>query len=120
VTPNEESLRSQFTTLKTGRGKHIKYLPYVFTESGVAMLSSVLNIERAIQVNIQIIKIFTRLRALIASNMELRQKIEDMERRYEKRLGIHDEQLKAIFEAIQKLLTPPEEPKKYKIGFRVE
>jgi hypothetical protein len=54
--------------LKTGRGKHIKYLPCVFTESGVAMLSSVLNSERAIQINILIIKIFTRLRELIASN----------------------------------------------------
>jgi Spy/CpxP family protein refolding chaperone len=84
------------------------------------MLSSVLNSERAILVNIKIIKTFTRLRALIASNAELRQKIEDLERRYEKRFDAHDQQMKEIFEAIQKLLTPPEEPKKNKIGFGVE
>jgi phage regulator Rha-like protein len=116
----EAGLRSQIVTLKTGSGKHRKYLPFAFTESGVAMLSSVLNSERAIQVNIKIIKTFTRLRELVASNKELREKLEEMERGVEKRLGVHDAQLKAIFEAIQKLLTPPEEPKKNKIGFRVE
>jgi beta-galactosidase beta subunit len=84
------------------------------------MLSSVLTSKRAIRVNILIIKTFTRLRELIASNKELREKIEEMERRVEKRLGVHDAQLKAIFEAIQQLLTPPEEPKKNKMGFGVE
>jgi phage regulator Rha-like protein len=119
--PKEEARsRSQIVTLNTERGKNIKYLPFAFTESGVAMLSSVLNSERAILVNIKIIKTFTRLRALIASNAELRQKIEDLERRYEKRFDAHDQQMKEIFEAIQKLLTPPEEPKKNKIGFGVD
>jgi ORF6N domain len=98
----------------------IRKLPYAFTEQGVAMLSSVLKSKRAIRINILIIKTFTRLRELVASNRELREKIEDIERRVEKRLGEHDEQLKAIFEAIQKLLTPPEEKKEYKIGFGVE
>jgi hypothetical protein len=94
--------------------------PYVFTEQGIAMLSAVLSSKRAIQVSILIIKTFTRLRQLIASNQELRQKIEDMERRYEKRFGAHDQQLREIFEAIQKLLAPPEEPKKNRMGFRTE
>jgi phage regulator Rha-like protein len=114
---NFESLRFQIGTSNRG-GR--RYLPFVFTEQGVAMLSSVLTSKRAIRVNILIIKTFTRLRELVASNKELREKIEEMERRVEKRLGVHDEQLKAIFEAIQKLLTPPDEKKEYKIGFGVE
>jgi phage regulator Rha-like protein len=113
VTPSEESLRSQFATLKTSRGKHRKYLPLVFTEQGVAMLSSVLNSERAIQVNIQIIKTFTRLRELVASNKEIREKLEQMEKKY-------DVQFKVVFDALRQLLTPPEEPKKNRIGFGVE
>jgi phage regulator Rha-like protein len=120
VDPDEEFLRSQFATLKTGRGKHIKYLPYVFTEFGVAMLSSVLNSERAIQINILIIKTFTRIRELVASNKELREKVEEMEHRYEKRFGVHDKQMKEIFAAIQKLLMPPEESPKRRIGFSME
>jgi phage regulator Rha-like protein len=114
---NFESLRFQFGTSNRG-GR--RYLPFVFTEQGVAMLSSVLTSKRAIRVNILIIKTFTRLRELIASNKELREKIEEMERRYEKRFGVQDLQMKEIFEAIQKLLTPPEEPKKNRIGFGVE
>jgi len=106
----EADLRSQTVTLKTGRGKHTKYLPTVFTEQGVAMLSSVLNSERAIQVNIQIIKTFTRLRRLIASNKEILEKVERMERKY-------DAQLKVVFDALRKLLAPPEETREYKIGF---
>jgi phage regulator Rha-like protein len=103
------SLRSQFVTLKTRRGEHRKYSPLVFTEQGIAMLSSVLNSERAVQVNIYIIRVFTRLRELLASHKELRDKIEE-----------HDKQLKVVFETIRKLLTPPKEPPKRKIGFGVE
>jgi hypothetical protein len=88
-------------------------LPYVFTEQGVAMLSSVLNSKRAIQVNIQIIKTFTRLRQLIATNKEILAKVEEMERKY-------DTQFKVVFEAIRKQLTPPEEPPKRRIGFSME
>jgi hypothetical protein len=98
----------------------IRKPPYAFTEQGVAMLSSVLKSKRAIRVNIQIIKTFTRLRELVASNRELREKIEQMERRYEKRFGVHDQQMKEIFAAIQKLLMPPEESPKRKIGFSME
>jgi len=104
-----DSLRSQFATLKTGRGEHRKYSPLVFTEQGIAMLSSVLSSERAAQVNIYIIRVFTRLRELLASHKELRDKVDE-----------HDEKLKVVFETIRKLLTPPKEPKKRRIGFGVE
>ena len=84
-------------------------LPYVFTEQGVAMLSSVLNSERAIQVNIQIMRAFTKLREMLATHVELRRKIEAMEKKY-------DEQFHVIFDAIKQLLDCEEKPKK-KIGF---
>jgi len=73
------------------------------------MLSSVLNSERAVQVNIYIIRVFTRLRELLASHKERRDKVDE-----------HDKQLKLVFETIRKLLTPPEEPPKRRIGFGVE
>lgn len=106
-----KSLRSQFVTSKRG-GR--RYNAYVFTEQGVAMLSSVLNSERAIQVNIQIINTFVRLREMIISNRELRRKIEQMERKYDKRFV-------AVFDAIRRLLEvhrkKPVEPAK-DFGFR--
>jgi len=102
-----ELLRYQFGTLK--RGQHSKYLPYAFTENGVAMLSSVLNSKRAIQVNIQIMRTFTKIRELIATHKDLQKKIEDMEKKY-------DHQFKVVFDAIKQLLAKPE-PKKKKIGF---
>ena len=71
-----QALRSQFATLK--RGQHLKYAPFAFTEHGLAMLSSVLKSDRAIQVNIEIIKAFVRLRKLLANHKELQKKIEDM------------------------------------------
>jgi hypothetical protein len=77
-----ECLRSQFVTSKKGRGGR-RYLPYVFTEQGVAMLSSVLNSKRAIQVNIAIMRTFTKLREMMATHKELRQKIEEMEKKYD-------------------------------------
>jgi len=105
-----QSLRSQFATLKKGRGKHYKYMPYVFTEPGVAMLSSVLKSNRAIQVNIQIIRTFIKLRQLLLTHTELRKKIESMEKKY-------DQRFKVVFEAIRQLLKPPDKPKRI-IGFR--
>lgn len=86
-----------------------RYLPYVFTENGVAMLSSVLNSERAVQVNIQIMRTFTKLREMLLTHKDLRQKIEEIEEKY-------DYQFKVVFEAIKQLLEPPQKSKK-KIGF---
>jgi hypothetical protein len=91
------SLRSQIVTLENKRGKHKKYLPYCFTEQGVAMLSSVLKSERAIWVNIQIMRTFTKLREMIATNQELRKKIEKLEGKYDKRFKI-------IFDTMRKLI----------------
>ena len=104
----EALLRSQIATLK-GKGKHSKYLSMAFTEQGVAMLSTVLNSERAIQVNIQIMRTFTRFRQMLVGHKDLRQKIEKMEEKY-------DEQFRAIFEAIKQLLKEDDQPKR-KIGF---
>ena len=103
------NLRSQFATSSWG-GR--RYLPYVFTQEGVAMLSSVLNSKRAIRVNIQIMRAFVKLKELLLTHKELTIKIEALERRY----ADHDEKIKKIFEAIRQLMIPPEEPKR-KIGF---
>jgi len=100
-------------TLK--RGQHSKYLPFAFTEQGVAMLSSVLNSERAIDVNIAIMRAFVQLRRMIASHDELASKLAELELH----LKDHDDQIQAIFEAIQQLVAPPE-TKKRKIGFEVK
>jgi hypothetical protein len=87
-----KSLRSQIVTLN--RGKNIKYSSMVFTEQGVAMLSSVLKSKRAIQVNIQIMRIFTRMREMLSNNEKLREKIEEMENKY-------DGQFKIVFDALR-------------------
>ncbi|MEI8192198.1 MAG: ORF6N domain-containing protein [candidate division NC10 bacterium] len=105
-------LRSQIVTLKPGRGQHRKYAPYVFTEQGVAMLSSVLKSERAVHVNIEIMRAFVRLRRLLASNEELARKLTELERKY-------DTQFKAVFDAIRQLMAPPAKPRR-SIGFKVE
>jgi hypothetical protein len=108
------SLRSQNVTLKkAGRGQHRKYLPYAFTEQGVAMLSSVLRSPRAIAVNVEIMRAFVRLRAMLASNRELKQRLDELERR----LGSHDQAIASILSAIRELMAPPEPPKKRRIGF---
>ena len=101
------SLRSQFGTLK--RGTHSKYPPMAFTEQGVAMLSSVLNSDRAIEVNIVIMRAFVQLRKTLDSHSELARKLADLEKRFES----HDEQIQAIFEVIRQLMAPPD--KKVKI-----
>ncbi|HEY45652.1 MAG TPA: ORF6N domain-containing protein [Anaerolineae bacterium] len=104
------SLRSQIVTLK--RGQHIKYRPYAFTEHGILMLSSVLNSERAIQVTIEIMRTFVRLRRILASHVELARKLDALEKKY-------DNQFKVVFDAIRELMKPPE-TKKRPIGFLVE
>jgi hypothetical protein len=106
------SLRSQFVTLK--RGEHLKYRPYAFTEQGVAMLSSVLNSERAVKVNIAIMRAFVKLRETLETNRELARKFEELERR----VGKHDEDISGIIEAIRQLMAPPKQPRR-QIGFHV-
>jgi len=117
----EESraLRSQIATLKRGRGQHRKYLPYAFTEQGVAMLSSVLRSARAIGVNIQIMRAFVRMRELLISNRELAEKLDQLEARLEKKLASHDEAIAAILSAIRELMNPAT-PKHRSIGFTAD
>jgi phage regulator Rha-like protein len=103
------ALRSQIVTLDTGRGQHRKYLPYAFTEQGVAMLSSVLRSKRAVNVNIEIMRAFVRLRELLATHKDLANKLEMPERKY-------DAQFKVVFDAIHQLMKPSV-PAKRKIGF---
>ena len=116
VTSDDDySLRSQVVTLKRrGRGQHVKYNPSVFTEQGVAMLSSVLNSKRAIQVNIQIMRTFTKMRRLLASNRELARKIEKIEKNNDK----NKENFKIIFKVLARFLkTDPKGSELKIIGF---
>jgi len=110
LTQDEDKLlRSQNVILKKGRGQHTKYPAYAFTEQGIAMLSSVLNSDRAIAVNIEIMRAFVRLREMVASHKELSKKLEELEKKY-------DAQFKVVFDAIHALLEPPKKPKR-RIGF---
>ena len=102
------SLRSQTVTSKSRGGR--RYLPYVFTEQGVAMLSSVLNSPRAIAVNIEIMRVFVRLREMTASHVRLTRKIDVLEERY-------DAQFKVVFDAIRQLMLPTVR-KARPVGFR--
>jgi hypothetical protein len=115
LTPAEyAALRSQFATLEVGRGRHRKYLPYAFTEQGIAMLSSVLKSNTAVQVNIAIMRAFVRLREILSTHKDLMHKLEALEQRYE----THDRQIRGIFEAIRQIMSPEPKPHR-RIGFDV-
>jgi hypothetical protein len=101
--------RSQTVILK--RGQNIKYLPHAFTEQGVAMLSSVLRSERAIQVNVEIMRTFVRLREMIASHKDLARRLSELEMKY-------DAHFKSVFDAIRQLMAPREPARR--IGFKRE
>lgn len=105
-----DSLRFQSGMSKTGRGGR-RYPPYAFTEQGVAMLSSVLNSKCAVQVNIEIMRAFVRLREILATHKDLARKLEQLEKKY-------DAQFKVVFDAIRQLMKPPE-PKRGRIGIEV-
>lgn len=130
-TTGRHFLRSQIVTLETdphpiepdihrgasvaprasdGRGRHRKYLPYAFTEQGVAMLSSVLRSPRAVQVNIEIMRVFVRLRRMLETNAELARQLAALEKKY-------DGQFRVVFDAIRQLMAPAGKPKP-QIGFR--
>ncbi len=120
-----DSLRSQFGTLKNEgdplrlqfvtlmRGQHLKYLPYAFTEQGVAMLSSILTSKQAIAVNIQIIRVFTKMRDIINSNKEILINLEQLERK----VGDHSTDIEKIFSVLKKLINPEQEPME-QIGYK--
>jgi len=102
------SLRSQTATSKTGRGGR-RVPPYAFTEHGAIMAANVLNSARAVQASIQVVRAFIRLRELLASHKELARRLDALEQRY-------DGQFKVVFDAIRKLMTPPE-PRVPRMGF---
>ena len=102
--------RSQIATSNPGAKKGVRRPPYAFTEQGVAMLSSVLNSERAVLVNVEIMRAFVRLRQVLNSHKDLARKLVELERKY-------DSQFKAVFDAIRELMAPPAKPRP-KIGFQ--
>lgn len=105
-------LTSQNAIAKKGRGGRRSF-PYVFTEHGVAMLSSILKSERAIQVNIAIMRAFVQMRLLIGTHKELSRQIENLDRKYSK----HDAELKVVFNTLRQLMTPVKLSTKRRIGF---
>ena len=108
LSPQEhENLRCQFVTSSLWGGR--RYPPYAFTEQGVAMLSSVLHSQRAVQVNIAIMRAFVKLREILSSNRELACRLDGMEKKY-------DRQFRVVFDAIRELMKPPEKPRR-RIGF---
>jgi len=107
-----DALRSQFVTSNTGRGGR-RYLPYVFTEQGVAMLSGVLSSDRAIEVNISIMRAFVKLRQMLESNEELNRKFAAVIRK----LSTHDKYFRVVFDELKKLTEQPTPPRK-QIGFK--
>jgi hypothetical protein len=105
------NLRSQIVTSSSGSHGGLRYRPYAFTEQGVAMLSSVLNSDRAIEVNIAIMRAFVRLRELLSSHKDLARRLDELEQKY-------DENFRVVFEAIRQLMAPPPPPaRKGRIGF---
>lgn len=104
-----ENLKSHFAISSWGGRRNP---PYAFTEQGVAMLSSVLKSNRAVQVNIGIMRAFVKLREMLASHKDLARKLAALERKYEK----HDEHIKVVFDAIRQLMNPKEKPKR-RIGY---
>lgn len=112
-----EILRSQIATSNDGRGGR-RYAPYVFTEQGVAMLSGVLRSDRAIAVNIEIMRAFVELRRAAGSIQELQKRLDQLELDIGARLSEHDEHFRQIFEALRQLIEPPPRPKR-PVGFRV-
>jgi len=118
VVESSDSSRSQFATLNTSRGQNLKYLPYAFTEQGVAMLSGILNSDRAINMNIAIMRAFVEIRRLSLQQMDIREQLKQIK----DRLGEHDSQLNQIYDAMENLLDEKAAERKWdereRIGFR--
>jgi ORF6N domain len=118
-----EHLRSQFATLKVGRGRHRKYRPFAFTEHGALMAATVLNSPRAVEVSVYVVRAFVRLRELALTHGDLARRLDDLEAKTDALTTSHDSlsrqtqaQLKQVFDALRALMTPPDLPKR-PIGF---
>jgi phage regulator Rha-like protein len=115
---NQKPLRLQNETLKTGRGQHSKYMPYAFTEQGVAMLSGILNSDKAINMNIAIMRAFVEVRKVLLMQTDLKEQLREIK----ERLGEHDVQLNQIYDAMENLLDEKAAQRKWdareRIGFK--
>jgi phage regulator Rha-like protein len=117
VTQTEwDALRSQFATLKAGRGQHRKYLPYAFTEHGAIMAATILNSPRAIEVSVYVVRAFVGLREMLSGHKELALRLNELEQRIEHKLESHDQAITGVLHALRELMKPPEKPKR-PIGF---
>jgi hypothetical protein len=103
-----EALRSQIAILKPGRGRHRKYLPYVFTEHGAVMAASVLNSPKAIKMSVDVARAFVRLRALVTNHHQLAARLGELE----KKISSHDKSIATLFDAVRGLMTAPEKPQR--------
>ncbi len=110
-----ESLRSQSATIKSGRGRHRKYAPYVFTEHGAIMAASVLNSPKAVEMSVLVVRAFVKLRHILTTHKQLATKLNELEGK----VSGHDQSIRAIFESIRQLMDEPVK-KKRKIGFATE
>lgn len=115
----KDSSRSQIVTLKTGRGSNIKYFPYAFTEQGVAMLSGILNSDKAISMNIAIMRAFVEIRRILIQESDLKTQLKEIK----ERIGEHDAQLNQIYDAMENLLDASATQKTWeerkRIGFKI-
>jgi len=111
----EEIAGSRSQSVILNRGQNVKYLPFVFTEHGAIMAANVLNSPRAAQMSVFVVRAFVRMRQMVTAHKEMAAKLTELERN----VTIHDSHIKSLFEAIRKLMTPPE-PKERKIGFIVK
>jgi hypothetical protein len=115
LTKNEsENLKSHFATSSSAWGGR-RNLPHAFTEHGAIMVASILNTPQAVQAGVFVVRAFVRLRDMLGTHKQLARKLEELETKFES----HDESIRAIFAAIQQLMTPPEKPRK-EIGFKVK
>lgn len=111
-----ESLRSQFATLKPGRGQHRKYLPYAFTEHGAIMAATILNSPRATEVSVYVVRAFVALREMLTGNKELAAKLNELAHKVDS----HDQAIAGLINAMRELMRPPEPARKQPIGFVTE
>ena len=115
-----QSVRYQIGTLKTGRGQHRKYLPYVFTEHGAIMAANVLNSARAVQMSVFVVRAFLKMRALLGDKRGLAQKLAALEQELKKRLDGHEAIIVTILQRVMDIIDPPAlppPPPKPRIGF---
>jgi phage regulator Rha-like protein len=116
-----EALRCQIGTLKTGRGQHRKYLPFVFTEHGAIMAANVLNSPRAVQMSVFVVRAFLRMRSLLGDKRELAKQLDALEKELKQRLDVHEATIVTILQRMMDIIDPPAlppVPSKPRIGFR--